>query len=232
MSTPLWVIIPSAGKGKRFGSSVPKQYQPLLNTTVLQNTLNRFTSRSDVCGIVLAVASDDEYIKSLPSHPLVHIVQGGKERSDSVLNALNYLHNLVAENTLIAVHDAARPCIRKSSLDRLFEVARSAEAGAIMALAATDTVKLVDMQKIKKTIDRNQIWLAQTPQVFPFKMISTALKMARAKGMLVTDEASAIELMGLSPIVVSGRQDNIKITNTEDLALATFLLTHILEEQD
>ena len=232
MSAALWVIIPSAGKGKRFGSSTPKQYQTLLNSTVLQHALNRFDSRDDVSGIVLAVAPDDENIKSLSISSKVHVVEGGQERSDSVLNALIYLQTLIGENDLIAVHDAARPCIRKSSLDQLFEVSRSADSGAILALPATDTIKVAIAGQIEKTIDRNQVWMAQTPQVFSYKLLYSALVQAKENNTPVTDEASAIEMMGLKPAVVPGKKDNIKITSSEDLALAAFFLNKIIEEHD
>ena len=233
MSAKLWVIIPSAGRGKRFGSSIPKQYHPLLNKTVLQHTIGRFIDRDDVAGIVIATASDDQYIQQqLPSHVQLFVVEGGEERSDSVLNALTFLESLASANDLVAVHDAARPCVRTSSLNQLFARAKSVEHGAILALPATDTVKFVESGHIEKTVDRDRVWMAQTPQVFPFTLLFSAMQSAKQSQQSVTDEASAVELMGVSPVVVEGKRDNIKITSAEDLALAEWFLKAIVEEGD
>lgn len=232
MTPPLWVVIPAAGKGSRFGGPVPKQYLPLNGSTVLEQTLSRFSCRKDVTGIVIAVAADDNDITRLVLPPGVHCVEGGKERADSVRSALQFLIQQTGEHCLVAVHDAARPCVRQSALNKLFAAAQSAKAGAILALPATDTVKQVEGLKITATIDRKSIWLAQTPQVFSAAALLSALEEADAMGVAVTDEASAIERTGVFPEVVPGSADNIKITSPGDLELAEFFLKRIREEGD
>lgn len=224
----LWVVIPAAGSGKRFGAATPKQYQSLLGKTVLEQTVARFSKRSDVAGIVIAIAPDDHFITSLdfPSH--VYLVHGGKERSDSVLAALEFLRSLTADDVLVAVHDAARPCIRQSLLNRLFATAQQNATGVLPVLMAKDTIKEVVNGKIVRTLDRNIIAMAQTPQVFRLQLLHKALLSAGQ----VTDDASAVEQLGLQPTVIEGDVHNIKITLAQDLAIASAWLAAILQEND
>lgn len=224
----LWVVIPAAGGGKRFGAATPKQYQSLLGKTVLEQTVARFADRADVAGIVIAVASDDAFITTLSLPNNVYLVQGGKERSDSVLAALNFLNTTVDADVLVAVHDAARPCIRQSLLDRLFAEAEQSASGVLPVIMAKDTIKEVVNGKIVRTIDRNVIAMAQTPQVFRLQLLFKALQNAGQ----VTDDASAIEQLGLAPCVIEGDVHNLKITLAQDLPIAEAWLQAILREND
>lgn len=224
----LWVVIPAAGGGKRFGAATPKQYQTLLGKTVLEQTVARFSQRSDVAGIVIPVASDDTLIKSLEMPANVHLVQGGKERSDSVLAALQFLTARVTDDVLVAVHDAARPCIRQSLLNRLFLAAQQSASGVLPVIMAKDTIKEVVNGKIVRTIDRNVIAMAQTPQVFRLPLLHKALLSAGQ----VTDDASAVEQLGLQPDVIEGDVHNLKITLAQDLPIAAAWLAAILQEND
>lgn len=227
MKRKLWLVIPAAGVGKRFGADTPKQYQKLLGKTILEQTLARFSQRTDIEAIIIAVAKQDSWITELNLPNNAVLVTGGAERVDSVRQALNYLLPLASEHDLVAVHDAARPCLRQNLLNRLFSKARQVDAGVIPVLMAKDTIKQVLNGRVQKTLDRNVIAAAQTPQVFTFALLQQAL----SKNQPFTDEASAVEAMGLQPYAVEGDVDNIKITMAQDLQFAEFALAEIVREE-
>ncbi|NRB41093.1 MAG: 2-C-methyl-D-erythritol 4-phosphate cytidylyltransferase [Pseudomonadales bacterium] len=233
MSPHLWLIIPCAGKGRRFGAEMPKQYLSLLNKTVIEKTLDCFRFRDDIKGIIIPHAQDDAYLFELKtlvkgSEKPIFLVEGGLERADSVLNALVYLQNLndYRVDDLVAVHDAARPCVADEDLSRLFLVAKKSSHGAILASAAVDTVKRISTDKasIVETLDRDFIAMAQTPQVFNATQLLSNLQFCAKQGIDVTDEASAMEACGIKPKIVFGSKSNIKITTADDLPLAAFYL--------
>lgn len=236
MPEPIWLIIPCAGKGTRFGSSTPKQYLPLLGSTVLQKTLAKFITRADIKGIIIPHAENDTFVTKIlasdEKYTKIHCVIGGAERADSVLNALNYLQSLAdfKAGDFVAVHDAARPCIASDDLDALFTQAINSQTGAILATSAIDTIKQItlDPLQIDKTLDRRRIVMAQTPQVFNANALLAALKACKNNNSIVTDEASAMEAIGINPAVVLGKKSNIKITTAEDLVLAAFYLSQTL----
>lgn len=232
MKPSIWVIIPAAGKGARFNSILPKQYYPLMGLSVLQQTLKRFLSRKDIKGIVLALNKEDIDHLFYPEFESLKLVIGGDDRASSVYNAMLALEGLVEKDDLIAVHDAARPCIRQSSLNQLFDEACKHASGVILACSATDTVKYVNDRVIEKTLDRDHVWTAQTPQVFRYQLLRHALEFAKSHNISITDEASAVELLGVKPLVMQGRKDNIKITYEEDLGWAEFFLGNIQKEND
>ncbi len=222
----IWVIIPAAGIGRRMGSNTPKQYLLLNEQTVIEHTLSVFDLHSSISEIVVAVAKEDEYWAELNiklSKPL-HKVAGGKERCDSVLNALTFLQNKAHADDWILVHDAARPCLRTEDLTFLLEECQSHAVGGILAVPVRDTMKRSVENIIKETVDRENLWHALTPQMFRYKLLKDALELALKKNNVVTDEASAMELAGYQPLLVEGHADNLKITRPEDLALASFFL--------
>jgi 2-C-methyl-D-erythritol 4-phosphate cytidylyltransferase len=222
----IWVIIPAAGVGRRMGSDTPKQYLLLNHQAVIEHTLSVFDLHSSISEIVVAVAKEDEYWAELNiklSKPL-HKVAGGKERCDSVLNALTFLQNKAHADDWILVHDAARPCLRTEDLTFLLEECQSHAVGGILAVPVRDTMKRSVGNIIKETVDRENLWHALTPQMFRFKLLKDALESALKKNNVVTDEASAMELAGYQPLLVEGHADNFKITRPEDLALASFFL--------
>lgn len=219
-----WVVIPAAGVGKRFATDKPKQYYRIGDKTILEHTLSCFTSRSDIAGIILAVSAADEYIQQLELPANVQCVIGGKERSDSVLAALHYLQQIASNDDWVVVHDAARPCLSQSDLDAVLAKAYQSTAGAILAAEVFDTVKQKQQSHGIKTLDRSQILLALTPQVFQLNVLSNALLDAQQHQVSITDEASAIERMGLAVDWVAGDKRNLKITTEQDLALATFYM--------
>lgn len=221
-----WGIVPAAGVGKRMATDRPKQYLPLLGKTVIEYTLERLLAADVWAGIVVAVSAEDPYWPELPiaGHALVHTAPGGKERADSVLNALDYLQHLAQNQDWVLVHDAARPCITASDVRQLLTRLQNEPVGGILALPVHDTLKRVAGDAITETVDRSAIWRALTPQMFRYGALRDALREAAADGSLVTDEASALELKGLRPKIVEGRPDNLKITRPEDLTLAAFYL--------
>ncbi len=226
-SADLWVVLPAAGIGTRMAADRPKQYLDLAGRTVLEQTLACFAHHPRIRGIVLAVAIDDPWWPQLvldASVP-VHVVPGGAERAGSVLNALDLLDALGQAGDWVLVHDAARPCLTRADLDRLIEVVEPDTVGGILAVPVRDTMKRADAEgRIARTEPREALWHALTPQMFRLGLLRTSLQQAMEAGVAVTDEASAIEHVGLRPLLVEGRADNIKITRAEDLALAAFFL--------
>lgn len=210
----------------RFGASRPKQYLPLAGATVIAQTLQRL----DCLGaraIAVGLAPDDSYwagARPTLGTPLLTFT-GGAERALTVLNGLAALGGEAASDDLVFVHDAARPCVRAADLLRLHEAALESLDGALLARPVADTVKRGDMKReVVVTVDRRDLWLAQTPQVFRFERLYAALSAAVAANDLVTDEAAAVERLGGHPRLVAGSHDNIKITMPEDLALAEIYL--------
>jgi 2-C-methyl-D-erythritol 4-phosphate cytidylyltransferase len=155
----------------------------------------------------------------------VHTIHGGASRADSVLNGLNYLADKAHALDWVSVHDAARPCVTLSSIQKLCDELAASDVGGILAVPVSDTLKQVTNQnEIQTTVDRNSLWQAQTPQLFRYKLLRDCLVQSLAKNEIITDESSAVELCGYKPQVVEGRTDNIKITRPDDLLLAEFIL--------
>ena len=205
----------------------PKQYLPLLNKTVLEQTLARLLQADVFSAIAVAISIEDPYWPALEcsKHKKVVTAAGGKERADSVLSALKSLRERASDDDWVLVHDAARPCLTSVDIHLLIDSLKNDEVGGILALSSHDTLKNVDGINITETIDRSVIWRALTPQMFRYGMLKTALEEAEGNP-AVTDEASALEMQGLQPKIVEGRTDNIKITRPEDLALAQFYMEY------
>ncbi len=224
-----WAVIPAAGKGARMGAELPKQYLPLLGQTILEHTLLRFTQHPRISGVVVAVARDDEHWPLLKLKlPPVMVAPGGTERCQSVLNALHTLSADAAPEDWVLVHDAARPCVHADDITRLIDQLGQLgdnPCGGILGIAVRDTLKRCSPEGvIEDTVDRTRLWHALTPQMFRYAALRQALEAALAQGILVTDEAQAIELSGGAVRIVEGRSDNLKITRPEDLALAALFL--------
>ncbi len=223
-----WAVIPAAGAGTRMGGAIPKQYLPLAGRTVIEYVLDVFLSDPRIAGITVAIAETDSYwphcLLRSQGKP-VRIAKGGVQRVNSVLNALHSLRQELREQDWVLVHDAARPCLHPSDLDRLIETLRQDPVGGILATPLVDTVKGVDHeQRIRETPARQNLWRAFTPQMFRYRLLSDAMNAALKRGQAPTDEAAAMESSGHVVRVVEGRSDNIKITRPEDLALAAAIL--------
>lgn len=231
MIKPLWVIIPAAGVGQRMQASCPKQYLPLAGQSILDRTIEIFISNPLIAGVLVGVGENDAYWpeSKWQQHDLVHSFVGGKERSDTVQKGLRYLlETLEVRQQDVLVHDAARPLLSQTALNRIIH--HISDQGALLAMPAKDTVKLqvADQPLVDATLDRSAIWLAQTPQRFPAQALLDALEQAQMQGIMVTDECSAMEFIGWHPDLIVGESSNIKITLPEDLLIAEALFSYIL----
>ncbi|AHX59566.1 MULTISPECIES: 2-C-methyl-D-erythritol 4-phosphate cytidylyltransferase [Aeromonas] len=217
----LTAIVPAAGIGSRMGADCPKQYLTLAGKTILEHTLGCLLSHPAIARVIVALAPHDEWFEQLAvaADPRVLRVEGGSERAYSVLNALH-----VVEGKWVLVHDAARPCLTQGDLDALIASAMACD-GAILGSRVRDTMKRTDgAGNIVATVEREQLWHALTPQMFPTGTLKRALEEGLALGALITDEASAMERAGFTVKMVEGRADNIKVTRPEDLSLAELFL--------
>ncbi len=231
-SKSVWVIIPAAGVGKRMKSNTPKQYLEINHKTIIEHTLARFNQHQNVAGIIVALSSEDEYWNDLKighgSKP-IYTVEGGEERSDTVMNALEYLLVVekLHEDSWVMVHDAARPCVSDEDINALLALRESDCIGGILATPVRDTMKRShpDSLQISKTEERDNLWHALTPQMFRLGELNQALQHCLNKFISISDESSAMEAIGKSPLIVEASSNNIKITHPEDLQLANLLLT-------
>ena len=208
-------VVPSAGQGKRFGNK--KQFRPLGRRPLLFHTLTPFLKCDDIAEIVVVIPEEDlemisRELASFTSAKPVKTVAGGSQRQISVLNGCLALSDNVE---IIAVHDAVRPFVTPELISATIAGCDDAD-GCIAAIPSKDTVKQVSENNIQSTIDRNSIWLAQTPQTFHKDILINALQ----QDMIATDEASMVEAAGGKVMVTEGFTGNFKITNSEDWQLA------------
>ena len=222
----VYCIVPAAGVGLRMQATVPKQYLPFQNETVLDVTLGRLLSNHSLVNVIVCIAENDHWWPQSKYADNARVLQvtGGKERADSVLNGIQLALSHAEVDDWVMVHDAARPCLRRSDIDLLISKAVGNQQGAILATPIHDTVKYVDKKRSIKTLDRSMLWRALTPQIFKLAELHKALVHAIDKQLTVTDEASAIEAFGLPVQVIEGHADNIKVTQPDDLSLAEFFL--------
>jgi 2-C-methyl-D-erythritol 4-phosphate cytidylyltransferase len=229
-----WAVIPAAGVGTRMTANVPKQYLPLRGRTIIEHTIERFISHPQIAGVMVALAPRDRHWDQLAiaHHPRVHRTVGGAERCHSVLNALKAIAWNSSYIDWALVHDAARPCLRTGDIDRMIEQLSEHPVGGILAVPVRDTMKRASAgREITGTVDRADMWHALTPQMFRIGPLASAIEQALEQGVLVTDEAQAMELSGQKPILVEGHADNIKITQPQDIALAELYLRYQEETQ-
>jgi 2-C-methyl-D-erythritol 4-phosphate cytidylyltransferase len=227
-----FALIPAAGVGARMGAAFPKQYARLAGKAMLRHVLDTFAAHDAITHTFAVVSGDDGYIDDTvrddPAHAgaalagRVTIVRdGGDTRRQSVLNGLLAMRPQVADDEWVLVHDAARPGLSAALLERLIASVRDDEVGGLLALPVVDTLKRSDSdQRACATVPRTGLWSAQTPQMFRYGLLKQALEAATD----VTDEAGAIEAMGLAPRLVQGSPRNMKVTLPGDLALAELYL--------
>ncbi|HEY1069297.1 MAG TPA: 2-C-methyl-D-erythritol 4-phosphate cytidylyltransferase [Thermomonas sp.] len=222
-----WALVPAAGSGRRFGGEVPKQYLQAAGKPLIAHALEALLAHPRIEGVVVALADGDVRWPgwaALHGKPVVTCIGGG-ERADSVLAALRALPECVGDDALLLVHDAARPNLRADDIGKLLDAAAACADGAILAAPVRDTLKRGgDDVRIDATEPRERLWRALTPQAFRRDLLRRALETAQADGVVVTDEAMAVERLGLRPRLVEGREDNVKVTTPADLALVEFLL--------
>jgi 2-C-methyl-D-erythritol 4-phosphate cytidylyltransferase len=228
-------LIPAAGLGLRMGGDVRKQFRPLGGLPLLVHSLRVFQASPVIDAVVLAVPEADlQYCRTeiVDRHGFTkvsHVVAGGKERQDSVRQALA----VVGEGVdLVVIHDAVRPCVTGAMVRQVVEAA-AVDGGAIIALPMRDTVKQVAANRvIERTIDRKPLWLAQTPQAFRRDWLEEAHRKAQTEGLAATDDAFLVEWMGHPVRVVEGNGENIKITRPEDLVIGEAILAARLTRSD
>lgn len=219
------VIIPAAGIGERFAAKCPKQYINIHGKTVLEHSLSVFLPNSHIKSIMLVIAPNDDYFSKLNlHHSKLNIVLGGQTRFESVHKGLQQLKN-VADHDWILVHDAARCCLNPQDLDNLISTLYEEEVGGILAEPMTDTLKLHQNGVITKTLPRDNAACAQTPQMFRFQLLKQAFMQCFNNEVVPTDEAQAIEMLGLQPKLVFGNNANPKLTTAKDIYLFETLLS-------
>jgi|TARA_B110000902_G_C14152306_1_gene530005 2-C-methyl-D-erythritol 4-phosphate cytidylyltransferase len=224
------VVVPAAGIGKRMKTDCPKQYLHIAGKTIIEHTLINLLKHKQIQRVIVVLNPTDVLFAQLPiaSHPCIEVVEGGQERCDSVLAGLNHLPD---DEEWVLVHDAARPCFTASDLTDLLKLAEHGSIGGILATPVRDTmkravnVKVNGQSIVKQTESREHLWHALTPQFFKLVTLKKALNTAIQQKTNITDEASAIELLGEKVLLVEGCASNIKITQPEDLLLAEFYLT-------
>ncbi|MFB3077394.1 MAG: 2-C-methyl-D-erythritol 4-phosphate cytidylyltransferase [Lysobacterales bacterium] len=224
-------LIPAAGRSVRFGGTMLKQYTHLMGQTVMAHSIAAVRKHPAVKRVTVALAPDDGIYDDLirPSYPDVATVKGGDSRAQTVMNGLTFIRDIDPACEWVLVHDAARPCLSGSSLDDLLRCGLASESGAILAVPVSDTLKLADENGfIASTVERTRYWTAQTPQLFRIDPLFTNLESNLAFGLTPTDEAAAMESAGVHPLLVRGSTSNIKITGSEDLALAEFILRKMM----
>ncbi|AIR63693.1 2-C-methyl-D-erythritol 4-phosphate cytidylyltransferase [Cedecea neteri] len=225
-------VVPAAGIGSRMQTECPKQYLHIGDKTILEHTVASLMAHPRVGQVIVALSPNDTYFSSLPlaTHPRVTVVTGGKQRADSVLAGLQ----AAGDAEWVLVHDAARPCLHRDDLDNLLSITTSSKVGGILAAPVRDTMKRGEPGKglIAHTVDREDLWHALTPQLFPLELLRSCLLRALDEGATITDEASALEYCGFHPELISARADNIKVTRPEDLALAAFYLTRLTQTEN
>ncbi|MCB1760666.1 MAG: 2-C-methyl-D-erythritol 4-phosphate cytidylyltransferase [Gammaproteobacteria bacterium] len=229
MSPPerCWAVVPAAGVGSRMGSAIPKQYLDLVGSMVIERTLQLLLEHPRIERVYVAVSPDDRWWEGcrFAADTRLCRVDGGAERSASVLNALDRLAGEADAGDWVLVHDAARPCLHPADIDRLIDRLQHSSIGGLLAVRLSDTIKREGAPgMVAETLPREQLWRALTPQMFRLQPLRSALLAAARSAVPVTDEASAMEFAGHAPRLIEGRADNIKITHPGDLDLAAFFL--------
>lgn len=227
MDSRFWVVVPAAGSARRMGAAVPKQYLTLAGRAVIEWSLAPFLAHSQVAAIVVVLPEQDQRWAQtdLAGHTKIITTTGGAERMDSVLAGLKALQTRAASDDWVLVHDAARPCLAAAEVDRLVAELRDDPVGGLLAAPVVDTLKRADDSgRVAQTVSREKLWRALTPQMFRRDILQRALEGATARGIAVTDEAQAVEALGLRPKLVAGDADNIKITLPEDVLRAERIL--------
>jgi 2-C-methyl-D-erythritol 4-phosphate cytidylyltransferase len=224
-----YALIPAAGSGSRMQDQLPKQYLPLAGKPMIFHTLHTLCNSPRLSGVFVVLARDDtEWQKhdwSSFSDKLISLRCGGATRAQSVLNGLKAVRDgsPVDDEDWVLVHDAARPCLTRVQLDRLLDELRDDAVGGLLAIPVADTLKRDNgTGHVGRTESRENLWQAQTPQMFRYKLLVKALSMVG--GAAMTDDAGAVEALGYQPKLVLGDVRNLKITYPQDMALAELML--------
>ena len=227
---PVWAVIPAAGSGRRMQRDLEFQ-----GKAVIEHCLDRLLSHPAIDGAVIVLQAEDQIWNQLAyqSNKTIFIADGGSERQHSVYSGLTTLQYRCGNDAIALVHDAVRPLVNHADLTRVIATARDHSAGAILAAPLNDTLKLQnDSMEIARTLPREGLWRALTPQVFHLQVLLNALRRVLDESQAITDDAQAVELAGYSPALVAGSADNIKITTPGDLAFAEKIWLNQCDQQD
>jgi 2-C-methyl-D-erythritol 4-phosphate cytidylyltransferase len=232
---PIWAIVPASGIGARMQGQVPKQYLQLCGKSILEHTLDRLLSFKQIDGVILVLREDDQIWQTLnyqSRKPLI-TATGGDERQNSVFSGLLKLLKLESADPLVMVHDAVRPLVSHQDLQQLIKSAKQNPAGAILGVPVSDTLKRQDdHSNVAETVERSGLWRAFTPQLFRAKLLLKAFEYVSKYNLPITDDAAAIEALGMRPALVECSAQNIKITHPQDLELATQIMLQQQVEDD
>ena len=229
MSQRYFGLVPAAGGGTRFGHDLPKQYAPIGGVPMLKLAVAALAAAPQIETVFVVLAPGDDRFRSIEWGSLAARIEplycGGPARRESVLNGLVALADLAEAEDWVLVHDAARPCLAREDLLRLIDEAggnhAGSDAGGLLAVRVSDTIKRDDSAgAVERTVPRDRLWQAQTPQMFRYALLLSALRAAAT----VTDESAAVEAMGLRPRLVPGSPRNLKVTYPEDLELASLII--------
>lgn len=218
-----YALIPAAGVGARMGAGSPKQYLPIGGKPMLRHALDAFRSSPLIAHTYVVVSPDDPFIDAVVPPSGVSVLRcGGATRMESIRNGLRALHGSVKADDWVLVHDAARPGLDAELIERLIVETGEHPAGGLLALPVVDTVKRSVAGEVA-TVSRDGLWLAQTPQMFRYRLLLRALDAATDPS-AITDDASAVEALGLAPKLVEGHPRNLKVTLPADVRIAEMYL--------
>jgi len=224
----IFIVVPAAGTGERFGSGMAKQYADLSGAPVLARTLERLGAIPCEQIFVVIAGDDDEYEQRIGRRERIALLRcGGATRASTIRNAMEALAPHCAPDDWIVVHDAVRPCVSRDALARLIRELADDAVGGLLAIPVADTLKRAAGDRAMNTENRDSMWQAQTPQMFRYSILAAALD--RDRQAAFTDEAQAVEQLAATgacvpPRLVRGSIANVKITYPEDLALAGAIL--------
>jgi 2-C-methyl-D-erythritol 4-phosphate cytidylyltransferase len=223
----LYALIPAAGSGSRMGADLPKQYLPLAGKPVLYHALSALCANRSIERVFVVLAQGDQRFAQYDWQPLAARFEtlycGGETRAASVFNGLLAVRDEVEVDDWMLVHDAVRPCLAPDSLERLIATLHDEDIGGLLAMPVVDTLKRADAAAcVVRTEARENLWQAQTPQMFRYRVLLDALR--NTDPAAVTDEAGAIEALGFRPKLVLGDSRNLKVTYPQDLALVEVIL--------
>jgi 2-C-methyl-D-erythritol 4-phosphate cytidylyltransferase len=220
-----FALLPAAGVGARMGAEHPKQYLDIHGRPMIWHAIRAFEGHPAIARIYVVISPEDGWWEGYDWSAFAHLTVlrcGGATRAESVLNGLKAMEGEVEAEDWVLVHDAARPCLSRTLLDKLFNEVDGDAVGGILAAPVADTLKREgEGGRIRETVPREGLWGAQTPQMFQHGLLTRALLQA---GTGVTDEASAVEALGLSPKLVESDLTNLKVTYPRDLEVAAWLL--------
>lgn len=224
----VWVVVPAAGCGRRMGCDTPKQYLPLAGRSMLDWTLHQLLQMPEIERIVVAIAPADQQFAQLSyaNSPRVQRVSGGASRAESVLSGMRGLDGAAHADDAVLVHDAARPLVHASDLQRVIDaVAAHPDEGVVLATPVADTLKRAEsMARVEETVEREGLWQAQTPQAARYGVLRNAIEAAVSRGELLTDESGALEQAQVAVRLIAAQHPNFKVTTPQDLTLADLIL--------